>query len=852
MRLLHYTIIIWMGLLHSGEPDTIHFEPIDEPSVVRHKPPFRPIEPIKPIRPRPVEPVKPIHPIDPIPLPHLDPVLPKLLPHPDPIGVAGLPVESSPVRKGPSDLPPLVSVTRSVQTYLSQHSQLPEALSGIELPHGTGRTVEQIRVQYLERMQKSFDQQGLIIIPKVVLTGASSFIQKGIGPSLVEWMVAITDGLSFAEHLSQLPTATETQRQQFSFSPEKKLMYESAKTALVQSAQNLLDMVASLHKQYADLFVMGKKVRDFTEEEVKGFSDTIDAIKALLKSSMEQREALVTLLCEKSASYTEALLSAVIDSDAGLQAWKVQEKVAEQNVTVVFASYEIFMSGFLTATNSKEYVQRFIGTEKGQFPSVQALVTALDKIGFILEAKNFWLSFRYQKYSKKTVDTILSSLLKEYPDVYIPSKKFILQYCKLHRVFKPVSFFIPHYDQFLVDAKTLTIDELAKKYGQQPEFIKSLLNNTYEALYVLQQTNQDKQARDLTEIVRRILLEHPEMTPDMIAQVVASENVPIRTVFDVQVGLSKVAIELKNEIVALQTGQFQKSLTGFSAQLSRAQTFVMDSFSRAQSFLTDKAADAVTAFAKNSRLGKVLAGVLEQLERAENSFAIVAQVKENITINSSAISTQYQEAFEQLQSLKQDAMVFAVQVEYEKAKAQQDKFSVQLLTTLQDAIKKELLSYTKNYLINALFEITTSLKSEPLSDESLDADGGSKMDALIGQIVDKSVLEQENEKDYQACIWASNKMGMMESKIKFISTLLKIKKTPLFLAGYKTALKDIDADFLFLSTSKSVQKCLNVIAKRSFLLQKIKDLEKEVKALQEEIDNEQDLKSGSQQKNKHA
>ena len=836
-----------MGCAQAGELEPIRFEPITEPPVrgkgrieppIRHEPPVR--------GGGRIEPVKPIHPVgDPTTLPHADPVLPKpTLLYTDPI--SGLPIELDPIRTGPSDLPLPVSVPRSVQTYLQQ-SQVPESLSDVKLSKTT--TVEQIRTRYLERMQERFDQQGVITIPKVVLTG-DSFIEKGVSPSLVEWMVSITDGLSFAEHLSQSPTVSEAQKQQFSFSPEKKAAYETAKTALVQSGQDLLEMITSLHEQYQQLSGFAK--RDLTEQEMTGLSDQVDQVKALLEASIKQREALVTLLCEKSSSYTEAMLSVVIDSDAGLEAWKVQEHFAEQSLPVS-ASYEIFISGFLHAKNIKEYVQRFIGSEEGQFASVQALVKALDKIGFILEAKNFWLSFRNKKYSKKTIDTILSSLLKEYPDAYIPSKKSILQYCKLHREFKSVGFFIPHYDQFLIDAKTLTIDELAEKYGQQPEFIKSLLNNAYEAVYVLQQTGQDTQARDLTEILRRIILEHPEMTPDIVAKVLASENVPTRAVFDAQVGLSKLAMELKNEIVALQAGQLQKSLTGFSTELSRAQVFVRNSFSRAESFLTDKAADAVTAAAKNSRLGKVLTSVLEELKRAENSFAMVMRVKENSSITPSGVSAQYREAFEKLQSLKQDAMSFAVQVEYEKAKAQQDRVSAQLLTILQDALKRELLSYTPHYFNSALFEMTTSLKSEPLSDESpMDADGGSKMDTLIGEIVDKSVLEEENEKDYQACIWAANKMGMMESKIKNISALLEMKKTLLFLEGYKKALKALKADFLFLTTSKSVQKCLNVIAGRSFLSRKLKDLEAKVKALQEEIDDEKNLKSGAPHKKKHA
>ncbi len=820
MRLLHYTIIIWMSCARAGEPfEPIHIDPVEPPSV-RHEPfgePIKPIHPVEPQKPS-MEPIKPIYPrIDPI-LP-IDPVLPKpILPHLDIIQ---------------SEQPSLVS--KSVQTYLSQ-SQVPKALQGVELPKGSGATVEQVRTQYLEKMQKDFDQTGVITLPTVVLN-PSSFIQKGVGPSLVEWMVSLTDGLSFAEHLSQLPTTTEAQKQQFSFSPEKKAMYESAKTALVQSSQTLLEMITSLQKQ--DFFVMGTK-RDLTEQEMKGLSDKIDALDALLESSMAQHTRVVTLLCEQSPSYDEAMLSAVIDTAPGVEAWKAQEKISEQSTTVLFPSYETFISGF-PATNVKEYVQKFVGSATGQFTSVQALITALDKVSFILESKSFWLSFRNKKYSKATVDTILSSLVKEYPDTYIPSKKFIFNYCKLHRSFKPVSFFIPQFDQFLIDAKTLTIDELAKKYGQGSDSIKSLLNNMYGAVYVLQQTNQDTQARDLTEVVTKILQEHPEMTPAIVAQVVASENMPLRTVFNAELELAKVAVELKNEMVTLQANQFQKSLTSLSTDLSQAQSFISTSFSKAEEFLTDKAADGVTALIKNSRLGKVLMGVIDRLQSAEASFEIVSRVKENIAIHSSADNEQFEEAFEHLQTLKQDAMSFAVQVEYEKAKAQEDTLMAHLLETLQDALKKELLSYTESYLATTLLG---SLESKPLSGESLiEGDGGSSQtDALIDQIVEKSVLEQENEKDYQACIWASNKMGMMESKIASITALLKIKKTPLFLVGYKSALKDIEADFVFLSTSKSVQKCLNVIAKRSFLLQKIKELEAAVKALQKEIDDEQKSK----------
>ena len=850
MRLLHYTIIIWMSLVQAAEFEPIHFGSIYEPPLRPHRDPYP--EPYR-------EPLKPIHPIEPVKpgKPIIEPIDPTGGSHPKPFKPLPKPIHEPPVHGGSDahtgqvELPP--SVPKSVQTYLNQHGQLPEVLRRVQLPKDVGITVEQVRTQYLEQIQKSFDKKGLITIPSAVLTGADSFIQKGVGPSLVTWMVSLTDGFSFAEHLAQSPTATDAQRQQFLFSAEKKAAYEAAKTVLVQSGQDLLEMVASLHKQYTDLFVMGNKIKNFTQQEVKGFSKNIDALNALLESSLERRQALAALVCKESPSYAEGMVSAVIDPGPALEAWNAQEQFSEQNAKLVFSSYDTFMSGFLTAPNVKEYVQTFIGSQAGKFVSVQALITALDKIGFILESKNFWLSFRNQKYSKKVVDTILSSLVKEYPDTYIPSKKFILEYCKLHRTFKSVSFFIPQYEQFLIDAKTLTIDELAKKYGQEPEFIKSLLNNTYEAVYVLQQTNQDKQARDLNEIVRRILLEHPEMNPAMVAQVIASENTPIQTLFGAEGQFARLAMGLRNEIVTLQAGQFQKSLTGLSAELSKVQTFIRNSFSRAESFIIDKAADGVTALVRSSRLGKVLTGVLEQLQKATSSFEIVSRVKENISIYSSAGSAQYQEAFEQLQSIKQDAMVFAVQVEYEKARAQQDRFSAQLLTILQDAIKRELLSYTPDYFTNVLFEITTSLKSEPLADEhSMDADGGTQTDTLISKIADTSVLERENEKDYQACIWASNKMGMMESKIMSISALLKIKKTPLFLAGYKSALKDLEADFLFLATSKSVQKCLNVIAERSFLSKKLTDLEKDVKDLQEKIDDEQHLKSGSPHKNKDA
>jgi hypothetical protein len=833
MRLLQYTIIIWMSCAHAGE----RFEPIFDPPIelaktpIRHESPREPVKPIRPIEPRHDQ------------ILHTDPTLPKpTLPHGDTIRVAELPVHLDPL--GIHTAPVELSVPSSVQTYVNQHALAPE-LIGVEVLSGAP-TVDRIRIQYLERMQKVFDPERLITMPQVVV-GSTSFIQKGVGPSLVEWMVSLTDGLSFAEHLSQLPTASEAQKQQFLFSPEKKVAYEVAKTALVQSGKNLLEMVASLHAQYADSIGMeGRSMKNFTEDEMKALSAQGDSVKALLETTMAQRRTLVTLLCENSPSYDEALLSATIDAAPGVEAWKTQERISEQSATIVFSSYESFMSGFVRATTIKEYVQNFIGPEKGKFASVQALITALDKVGFILESKNFWLSFRNHTYSKKMVDTILTALVKEYPETFIPSKKFILQYCKLHRSFKPLSFFIPRYDQFLIDAKTLTIDELAKKYGQEPAFLQSLLNSTYEAVYVLQQTNQAKQARDLTTIVQRILLEHPEMTPAVVAQVIADENLPIQMVYSGQGEFAHVALELKNEIVTLQATQFQKSLTGVSSQLARAQAFIKESFLSAEPFLTEKAAEGIVALASSSRLGKVLTGVLEQLQKAEDSFEFLSRVKENSSINSSDADAHYQDTLEQLQSVKQDAMSFAVQVEYEKARGQQDTFSAQLLASLQDTLKEEFLSYTQSYISEALFGITSPLKTEPLSNDSvMEVDSGSTTDALINQIVENSVLEKQSEKDYQACIWASNKMGMMESKILCISALLKIEKTPAFLVNYKNALKDIEADFLFLSTAKTVQKCLNVIAKRSFLLEKIKDLEKDLKALQQEIEDEQKLKSAS-------
>ena len=841
MRLLQYTIIIWMGCAHPGEPlkpaivEPIH--PTIDPIHVIPKP-----YPIDPIRLPVIEPIHPIgEPIHTDPILHEGPIKKPTI-YPDPIHGTGLPsVDPTGGFHGTSDpqLPHEPPVSQLVKTYLSQHGQFPEALQNVDLPKTFDATVKQIRVQYLEQMLNDFDPKQLITMPKIVMS-TGSFIEKGVGPSLIEWVVSITDGLSFAEHLSQLPTATKAQKQQFLFllSPEKKLAYETAKTGLVDSAQKILKIIASLHEQDQQLFFMGKR----SSKEMVGLSAQIDQVQLVLESSMAQRRALVTFLSKESPLYDEAMLAAVIDPAPGLEAWKGQEQISKQSATVLFPSYEAFMNGYLTTTNVKEYVQTCM--EKGQFPSVQALVTVLDKIGFILESKNFWLSFRNKKYSKKTIDTILDSLLKEYPEAYIPSKKYILRYCKLHRIFKPVSFFIPQYEQFLIDTKTLTIDELARKYGQEPEFIKSLLNNTYEAVYVLQQTNQNKQAGALNEVVKRILLEYPEMTPEVVAQVIASEEMPIRTVFDAEARLTQMAMELKNELVALQTRQFQTKLASVSSDLTRAETFVSQSLLRAQLALTSVAADTVSSSVKGARLDKVLTEVLKELQQAESSFNAVSASKKSL---SPTVTAQYQDVSDQLTVLKQDAMQFGLQVEYERVKAQQNKLSSRLLDILQAALKEELLSSSQTSVTNALLDIMTSLKSDSLTTESpTEGDGGSnEISTLIDQIVEKSVSsEQENEKDYQACIWASNKMGMMENKIMYITTLLKIKKTPLFLAGYKSALKDLDADFVFLSTSKSVEKCFNVIAERSFLAQKLKDLEGEIKDLEQKINTEQKTRSG--------
>ncbi len=842
MRLLQYTIIIWIGCVRAGEQEPIHFEPYEPPPMGRHNPSIGPSEPLRPSHPI-IEPLKPIHPIEPI---HGDPILvdpmfPRLH-YRNSSQVVG--VQGSVVDKGPSGVLPVpVSVPRSVQTYLSQHSQISESLSGIELPQGVGRTVQQIRAQYLEQIQKSFDQEGLITIPKVVLNSGSSFIQKGINPSLVEWMVAITDGPSFAEYLSQLPTASDAQREQFLFSPEKKEIYSNARAAVLRSAQALFDMVTSLHQHYADFFVVGQGViREFTEQEAEELSSAIDKLNDLLEASVEQHHHMITLLSEQSPLFTEAMISSVVDKDHVLAVWKMNERIVKQsNPQEFFASYEAFLNGFQYATNIKKYIQRFIGPEDGQFISVQALVAALDKIGFILEEKSSLLPFRHQVYSKGAIDRILSSLVKEYSDVFIPSKKFVFQYGTAHHLFKPISFFIPNYDQFLIDAKVLTIEELAKKYGQESDSIKNLLNNVYEAMYVLQQTNQNKQAGELGGIVNKIMMEYPDIVPDLVTKLVSSEGIPVQTLFDAQVGLEKMSEELKNELVLLQTKQFKKSLTYVSAAINRAQEFIQQSLSKAESFLTDKITDRAGTALKESSLGVMVNGVLKKLQDTESMVVVLTRVKEDMLKRSSALSGQYQEVLDQLNAFKEKTMSFAVRVEYGKAKAQQDRKGIRFMDTFQNTIKNELLSYTQNYFTNVLFE-----NLSPEGDGSMEGDGGgNQTDNSITQLAMKSALEKQNESDYEACIWASNKMGMMESKITSILTFLKIKKTPLLLAGYKNALKDLEADFLFLSSSQSIQKCLNVIANRSFLLQKIQLLKTEIKALQKELDDEQKTKAGS-------
>ena len=61
-----------------------------------------------------------------------------------------------------------------------------------------------------------------------------------------------------------------------------------------------------------------------------------------------------------------------------------------------------------------------------------------------------------------------------------------------------------------------------------------------------------------------------------------------------------------------------------------------------------------------------------------------------------------------------------------------------------------------------------------------------------------------------------------------MASLIKIKTTPLFILGYKSALKDLKADLEFLYSSRRVQKCLNVIARRIFLSEEISGLEAQI------------------------
>jgi hypothetical protein len=834
MRLLQYTIIIWMSFAGASEGGSLEGPSFDDPvepsgSRVRPKPPIRPSYEIS--FPPHREPVQ-----EPVRNPIVDPVgkKPSVI-YSNPIHVEGLPTVSLLEEGGiPSTIP------SSVQAYLTQHASLPTVLESVVLPKGTTQTIAQIRAQYLTAMQESFDKEGIIKVPSVALTSSiSSFIQTGVTSPLVQWVLSVTDGISFAEHLAQSPTATNAQRDQFVLSTEKKFAYETAKASLVASAQKILTLVADLHQQYTGLLVMGKRSRDFTLQEMEGLSGTVDAITQVLKTSIQQRRTLIASLCAESSLYAQEMLAAVVDQAPGLEAWKAQEKFEDKN-TLIFPSYEQFIKEFNGAVDTQVVVQRYIGLGKGQFSSVQALVTALDQIGFILESKNYWLSFVRSQYSKKMVDDVLLQITKMYPDVYIPSKKFILKYCAMHRSFKPVSFFIPNFGEFLIDARTLTIEELAKKYGQRPEFVQSLLNNAYEAMYVLQQTNQNRQASQLNAVIQQILLEYPTLDPSVVAEVITAENVAVRALLNTEIEGIQIASGLRKELVTLQAGQFQKELSQVATQLSNVQTFIGNALSRLESLVTDKATDGIASVVKNTSLGKTVERILEQLQQAENSLAIVQKIKGNIPASSDFAEARYQEVQEQLTSLKQDTMKFAVEAEYEKAKAQQDKLSLGLVEILHEALKRELLSYTKNYWTHILGEITNSLEQHisSMTPTSL-PEGGDDTEELINELALKSALEKQNEWDYQACIWASNKMGMMESKISCISALLKIKRTALFLAGYKNMLKDLEADFLFLSSSKSVQKCLNVIARRSFLLDKIKILEKEIKALQKEIDEEQ-------------
>lgn len=771
-------IVFCSGLMYGGE----HLDPVDpariDPARIEpHLPDRRIPEPVVP----PVEPprIKPVIPAAPV----VDPVIPGIVE--DYLG------------KAPS-VPTVVRTTFS------------------DFPL---KTLADVRTNYLVTLEADYKSGSLVDVPLILSNGVVAPLSNGQTLTLVRWMIFLTDGLSFAEQLSQAPGATEAQRQQFAFSPDQQSFYESSRNQLITASQNFLTMVQNTYGVYGGLFTADGGIKGvLSQGDIAALPDTIEALDALAEDIVQQRENLLRFLQETSPLANDAFLETVVvivdDSQAAINAWAQQEGLFAQDVKSNFPSFGAFMNDFSLIT-AKQIVTKYVGLGKS-FSSVQDLITALDKIQFILEKKG-----DFAGYSSTQVASILSFLLGAYPGTFLPSQRFILSYRAKNGLLRPITDFISNYSQFVIDAQTFTVDALAKKYGQGPDFTKSLLTKVYQAAYVLRATGQTAQLFQLEEIMREIALLYPDLIPSMLDSLDIVQSLSIQTLLNSQSGLLRMMEELRSQLVDVQSNQLAANLAGFSIDFSHAQ----DMFQAAQTSTEAIFSTLATiGFLEKPAIDQALSGVVNQLKKAKDALAIIVAIQEKSSgqIYDSGINERYKMLAEKIAAARQDLLNFGLDTERRVAEARVNLAGNALLNAIKE-------NFGIGFPPKGPEWLNFFSSEEPTTSDAAVFD---EVDALIDDLI-TGAAERENESDFKACIWASNKVGVMESRLNCILLLIKVKHTQLFLDGYKDVLRNIKADLEVFSTRK-VMKCYNIASERYAVSQKIQEVEIEIANVEKE------------------